>query len=86
MELSQCGVSERGVSHVFLSLDFGGRCACGRKVAVADESGGLDIRTALPPMPRGESFRQQFLGFLRTRAPRTSLDPPAGGSSPARPV
>ena len=31
-ELQYCKVSDQGIAHLFRALDFGGTCACGRKV------------------------------------------------------
>lgn len=47
--MEYCKVSDHGVSHLFRTLDFGGVCACGRKVfafSLRDESPILRDRLA----------------------------------------
>ena len=65
MDLPQCRVTPGGVAHLFMTLDVGHRCVCGRKVAVVDRHGVLDIRDGAFVLPHGESFREQFRGLLR---------------------
>jgi hypothetical protein len=60
-----CRVTDLGVSHLFAPLQLGRRCACGRKIAVVDTRGVLDIQDVPPLFPRGELLRGLLRGLLR---------------------
>ena len=65
-----CTPDARGVAHLVVGMDFGRRCACGRKVLAATDDVGFALRNA-PGRERLSSLVLLVKAARKTGAART---------------